>query len=120
MFISKLLLRHEYWLSLLLPCRKSTKIPCSNSLLYSFMKRILFIVLCQVSFTCFAQTYISLAPSLSNNAGTFGEKANFAFEVGRQWDVFSLGVDYGRATVGREKGKESANHLDLRPSLTDF
>jgi hypothetical protein len=67
-----------------------------------------------------AQTYISLAPSLSNNAGTFGEKANFAFEVGRQWDVFSLGIDYGRTTLGKVQGKDTANYLELRPNLNIF
>jgi hypothetical protein len=73
-----------------------------------------------VSAVCCAQTYISLAPSLSNNAGTFAEKANFAFEVGRQWDVFSLGIDYGRTTLGKVQGKDTANYLELRPNLNIF
>ena len=73
-----------------------------------------------LSAVCCAQTYISLAPSLSNNAGTLGEKANFAFEVGRQWDVFSLGIDYGRTTLGKIRGKDTANYLELRPNLNIF
>jgi len=73
-----------------------------------------------LSAACCAQTYISLAPSLSNNAGTLGEKANFAFEVGRQWDVFSLGIDYGRTTLGQIRGKDTANYLELRPNLNIF
>ena len=73
-----------------------------------------------LSAVCSAQTYISLAPSLSNNAGTLGEKANFAFEVGRQWDVFSLGIDYGRTTLGKIRGKDTANYLELRPNLNIF
>lgn len=73
-----------------------------------------------VSSICFGQTYICLAPSISNNAGTFGEKANFAFEVGRQWDVFSIGIDYGRTTMGKVKGKDTANYLELRPNLNIF
>jgi hypothetical protein len=88
--------------------------------LYSFMKRILFILLCQVSCTCFSQTYISLAPSLSNNAGSFGEKANFAFEVGRQWDVFSLGLDYGRINLAKMHGKDTVNYVEIRPNLNIF
>ena len=80
------------------------------------MKRFLFILLCLISRACFAQTYISLAPSLSNNAGSFGEKANFAFEVGRQWDVFSLGIDYGKTTLGKMIGKDTSNYLELRPT----
>jgi hypothetical protein len=67
-----------------------------------------------------AQTYISLAPSLSNNAGTLAEKSNFAFEVGRQWDVFSLGIDYGKTTLGRMHGRDTSNYLELRPNLNIF
>lgn len=81
---------------------------------------LLLVVILILSSTCFSQTYISLAPSLSNNAGTFGEKANFAFEVGRQWDVFSMGIDYGRTTMGKMKGKDTANYLELRPNLNIF
>src|ERR1700760_2479026 len=84
------------------------------------MKRFLSILLCQVSYACFSQTYISLAPSLSNNAGTFGEKANFAFEVGRQWDVFSLGVDYGRINLAKVHGKDTVNYIEIRPNLNIF
>jgi hypothetical protein len=100
------------------------KISCpaeiADCLLYSFMKQILFIFLCQVSCACLAQTYISLAPSISNNAGTLGEKANFAFEVGRQWDVFSLGIDYGRINLAKVQGKDTTNYIELRPNLNIF
>ena len=84
------------------------------------MKLILPLCLCLLASTCFSQTYISLAPSLSNNAGSFGEKANFAFEVGRQWDVFSLGIDYGRINLAKVKGKDTVNYLELRPNLNIF
>src|ERR1700743_874348 len=84
------------------------------------MKRILPLCLCLIASTCFSQTYISLAPSLSNNAGSFAEKANFALEVGRQWDVFSLGIDYGRINLAKVKGKDTVNYLELRPNLNIF
>jgi hypothetical protein len=84
------------------------------------MRSFLLLLTCALSYVCFSQTYISLAPSLSNNAGTFGEKANFAVEVGRQWDVFSLGVDYGRTNLARVQGKDTANYLELRPNLNIF
>jgi len=38
---------------------------------------------------CSSQTYISLAPSLTNTAGTISDKSNIALEIGQQWDVFS-------------------------------
>jgi hypothetical protein len=85
------------------------------------MKRVfLYFILIILSAPGFAQTYISLAPSISNNAGTFGQKANFAFELGRQWDVFSLGIDYGKTNLGKVKGKDTTNYLELRPNLNIF
>jgi hypothetical protein len=73
-----------------------------------------------LSTVCRAQTYISLAPSLTNSPGTLAEKSNFAFEIGRQWDVFSLGLDYGKTTLGRMQGKDTSNYLELRPNLNIF
>src|SRR5882762_4936826 len=73
-----------------------------------------------ISTISFGQTYISLALSLTNSPGTLAEKANFAFEIGRQWDVFSLGIDYGRTTLGKIPGKDTANYLELRPNLNIF
>ena len=40
----------------------------------------------------FSQTYISFTPGLTNTAGTIADKSNIALEVGRQWEVFSLGL----------------------------
>ncbi len=73
-----------------------------------------------ISDCCFAQTYISLAPSLTNSPGTLAEKANFAVEIGRQWDVFSLGIDYGKTTLARIQGMDTSNYLELRPNLNIF
>jgi len=84
------------------------------------MRKILPILLCLISTCSHAQTYISLAPSLTNDVGTFAEKANFAFEIGRQWDVFSLGLDYGKTTLGNMHGKDTSNYLEIRPNLNIF
>ncbi|MES1250206.1 MAG: hypothetical protein ABUL46_05945 [Chitinophaga rupis] len=67
-----------------------------------------------------AQTYISFAPSLTNTAGTLAEKANFALEVGRQWDVFSLGLDIGKTSMGKVTGRDTTAYLELRPNLNVF
>lgn len=68
----------------------------------------------------FSQTYISLAPSLTNSAGTLAEKSNLAFEIGRQWDVFSLGIDVGKTTMGRMQGRDTSAYIELRPNLNVF
>ncbi len=70
--------------------------------------------------TCFAQTYISLAPCLTNSAGTLWEKSNIAFELGRQWDVFSLGLDVGKTSLGKVVGRDTTAYLELRPNLNIF
>ncbi len=69
---------------------------------------------------CFAQTYISLAPALTNDAGTIGEKSNIALEIGRQWDVFSLGIDIGKTSLGKIVGPDTTGYLELRPNLNVF
>jgi hypothetical protein len=70
--------------------------------------------------TCLAQTYISVAPCLTNSPGTIWEKSNFAIEVGRQWDVFSLGLDIGKTSLGKVKGRDTTAYLEIRPNLNIF
>jgi len=69
---------------------------------------------------CFSQTYISVAPSLTNDAGTIAGKANLAVEVGRQWDVFSLGLDVGKTSLGKVTGRDTTAYLEIRPNLNIF
>ena len=57
------------------------------------MKFFLCIIMILISFDSYSQTYISLAPSLTNSAGTLADKSNIAIEVGQQWEVFSMGID---------------------------
>lgn len=80
----------------------------------------LFFILCLLTGGAFAQTYISLAPAITNDVGTFAQKSNMAFELGRQWDVFSLGIDYGKTTLGKKNGADTASYVELRPNLNIF
>jgi hypothetical protein len=84
------------------------------------MKKFLFIALSFISYQCWSQTYISLAPSLTNTAGSFTDKSNIALELGQQWDVFSLGIDVGKTTLTKIKGKDTSTYLELRPNLNIF
>lgn len=70
--------------------------------------------------SCFAQTYISLAPCLTNSPGTLMEKSNIAVEIGRQWDVFSLGLDFGKTSLGKVTRRDTTTYLELRPNLNIF
>jgi len=67
-----------------------------------------------------AQTYISFIPSVTNSAGTLAEKSNLSFELGRQWDVFSAGIDVGMTSLGKVVGKDTAVYLEIRPNLNIF
>ena len=84
------------------------------------MKYVLCFILIFAASHSFSQTYISLAPSLTNTAGTLGQKSNIALEVGQQWDVFSLGIDIGKTTLGKVTGRDTSAYLELRPNLNVF
>ncbi len=85
------------------------------------MKKSLLLVssLCFTSML-FAQAYISLAPQFTNSPGTIAEKGNAALEIGKQWDVFSLGIDIGKTTLSKIPGRDTSVYLELRPNLNVF
>ena len=67
-----------------------------------------------------AQSYICLAPSITNSPGTLAEKSNLSVEVGRQWDVFSLGIDIGATSLGKIVGMDTVAYFEVRPNLNIF
>lgn len=77
------------------------------------------IILC-IGASAFSQGYVSLAPSLTNSAGTIADKSNLAIELGQQWDVFSMGIDYGKTTLSKVTGTDTTNYIELRPNLNIF
>ena len=83
-------------------------------------KKLLACLLIFASSQCWSQGYISLAPSVTNTAGTIWDKANLALEVGKQWDVFSMGIDLGKTTMSPVGGMDTSVYLELRPSLNVF
>jgi hypothetical protein len=69
---------------------------------------------------CQSQTYISVAPSISNTAGTLADKTNLSVEIGRQWDVFSLGIVIGKNSLEKMAGPDTTTYFELRPNLNVF
>jgi len=69
---------------------------------------------------CSGQTYIALAPSINNQAGSFAEKMNLNLEVGRQWDVFSLGIVVGKNSLANPGIPDTTTFVELRPNLNIF
>lgn len=84
------------------------------------MKIFLSFLLILICYTSFSQTYVSLAPSLTNTAGTLADKSNLALEVGQQWDVFSMGLDIGQTTLSPMGKSDTSTYLELRPNLNIF
>ena len=84
------------------------------------MKKFFSLFLIFVGYQGSSQTYISLAPSLTNTAGTIADKSNIALELGQQWDVFSMGVDLGKTTLSKVTGRDTTAYLELRPNLNIF
>ncbi len=85
------------------------------------MKKLRCLVLLTIVVNCCgAQFYISVAPALTNDAGTIPEKANLSVEFGKQWDVFSLGLDIGKTSLGKQRGNDTSAYLEVRPNLNVF
>src|SRR5690242_5852076 len=84
------------------------------------MKLLLCTILLLIAYTSFTQTYVSIAPSLTNTAGTIAEKSNIALELGQQWDVFSLGIDVGKTTLAKMMRGDTSVYAELRPNLNVF
>ena len=66
------------------------------------------------------QTYVEVYYSLTNTPGTFGGKSNLSVELGKQWTVFSLGIDVGKTTFDRIHGGDTSLYLEIRPNLNIF
>ncbi len=66
------------------------------------------------------QTYLQLYYALTNTAGTLGGKSNLSLELGKQWDVFSLGLDLGKTTFEPTHGRDTSIYVEIRPNLNIF
>lgn len=85
------------------------------------MKKISLLIVCALmTHGVNAQNYISIVPSITNSHGTLAEKSNISFEVGRQWDVFSMGIDIGKTSLGKVLGPDTTTYLEIRPNLNVF
>ncbi len=66
------------------------------------------------------QTYLQFYYSLTNTAGSLAGKSNLSLEAGKQWDVFSLGLDIGKTTLDPAHGRDTSIYLEIRPNLNVF
>lgn len=59
-------------------------------------------------------------PGLYTNPGTFAQRSTIDLEIGRQWDVFSLGLDIGKTNLAKKAPKDTTWYLEFRPNLNVF
>ena len=89
------------------------------------MKIIILLLLSIISFRSFAQQtkpidYIELSSYITNDIGNFSSKFNPAIEIGRQWDVFSLGLAIGKTNTCPSIRKDTSWFFEARPNLNIF
>ena len=93
------------------------------------MKKIyLFIIGSLLTFSVYSQTtpvnppmyYVAFAPCITTAVGDFPAKFSPALEIGRQWDVFSIGLDFGRTNIAKINGKDTSWYFEFRPNLNIF
>ena len=67
-----------------------------------------------------AQNYLSIAPCITNEPGSFGTKLSPTIEFGRQFqDIFTLGLALGKTNFA-SKNLADDIYLELRPNLNVF
>jgi hypothetical protein len=84
------------------------------------MKKYALIIFCAFVKLIDAQTYVAFVPCLTNAVGSIQTKFSPTIEVGRQWDVLSLGFDIGKTNCSRVSGKDTSVYFEFRPNLNIF
>lgn len=67
-----------------------------------------------------AQIYVAFVPCMTSTIGNAAAKFSPAMEVGKQWDVFSLGLDIGKTNSSPVRGKDTTTYIEFRPNLNIF
>ncbi len=67
-----------------------------------------------------AQFYISPFFGFYTGNGTFAQRATPDIEFGLQWQVFSVGLDLGKTSLGQGLGGDTTTYLEIRPNLNVF
>jgi len=82
------------------------------------MRKLLMAIMILIVNISYSQTYISLVPCLTNDIGKLSDKTNISFEIGKQYDCFSIGIDIGKSTLNTSLLDNT--YFELRPNLNVF
>ena len=68
--------------------------------------------------------YIEVYHSITITPGTLADKSNLSIEFGKQFNVFSIGIDLGKTTLSKYKHDSlhttDGNYIEIRPNLNIF
>lgn len=67
-----------------------------------------------------AQYYVSVMPAFYTSAGNTGDRLTMDIEVGKQWEVFSLGLELGKTNLSKQIGIDTTLYTELRSNLNVF
>lgn len=85
------------------------------------MKKIILILLLLVSVIASkAQCYMSIMPATYTGTGGISERVTADIEFGKQWDDFSMGLEFGKTNFTKKEGMDTTNYLEWRPNLNVF
>lgn len=82
------------------------------------MRKLILIFLLLIVNKSYSQTYISVVPLITNDTGTLMDKSNISFEIGKQYECFSIGFDIGKTSLSSKISKDV--YIEVRPNLNVF
>jgi hypothetical protein len=83
------------------------------------MKKFILVISLLISINSYSQKYIAVSPSIFTNAGGFNQTFCPTVEVGKRWDVFSLGLDLGKMNVAHQN-IDTTIYLEAKTNLSVF
>jgi len=67
-----------------------------------------------------AQFYVSAMPAFYTSAGNIGDRLTMDIEFGKQWDVFSLGVELGKTNFSKHENVDTTLYTEIHANLNVF
>ena len=78
------------------------------------------LLLCILPLFVHAQTFVAFTPCVTTGLGGLAQKFSPTVELGRQWDVFSAAIAFGKTGCGKIKGRDTTTYVEVRPNLNVF
>jgi len=88
---------------------------------WPFNRRTLLLCILLTTYTLTnAQYYVAFMPAFYTSAGSTGQRFTWDLEVGKQWDVFSIGLDVGKTNLAPKAPRDTTWYVGARTNLNVF